>query len=316
MGPSGSGKSTLMHTVAGLDTLTSGTVYIGDTDLATLDDKRLTQLRRDRIGFIFQAFNLVPTLTALENITLPMRLAGRKPDQAWFDHVVAAPSVSATACAPPERALGRTAAARRRGPGAGQPSRRSSSPTSPPATSTPAPAPRSSTFMRTAVRELGQTIVMVTHDPVAASLRRPGRLPRRRPDRRRACHDPTPDRCSTASSSSESNAMFRTHPQEPPGRASCASSPPPRRHARRRLHGRHARAHRHHRQDVRQLVRQRQRRHQCVRPRRNCLQQRDRRPTCSTRRVTRHDRDARSRASSRPKEASRPTPSSSTSTAR
>src|SRR4029077_80181 len=87
MGPSGSGKSTLMHNLAGLDTLTSGAVYVGDTDLSTLNDKQLTTLRRDRIGFIFQAFNLVPTLTALENITLPSALAGRKPDAEWLDHV-------------------------------------------------------------------------------------------------------------------------------------------------------------------------------------------------------------------------------------
>ena len=88
MGPSGSGKSTLMHSVAGLDNLTSGTVLIGDTDISKLNDKQLTKLRRDRIGFIFQAFNLVPTLTAAENIALPSRLAGRAPDAAWFDHVV------------------------------------------------------------------------------------------------------------------------------------------------------------------------------------------------------------------------------------
>ena len=88
MGPSGSGKSTLMHSVAGLDNLTSGTVLIGDTDISKLDDRKLTQLRRDRIGFIFQAFNLVPTLTAAENIALPARLAGRTPDAEWFDNVV------------------------------------------------------------------------------------------------------------------------------------------------------------------------------------------------------------------------------------
>jgi putative ABC transport system ATP-binding protein len=88
MGPSGSGKSTLMHCVAGLDTATSGTVQIGDTDLTTLNDKGLTQLRRDRIGFVFQAFNLVPTLNALENITLPLDIAGKKPDQAWLDTVI------------------------------------------------------------------------------------------------------------------------------------------------------------------------------------------------------------------------------------
>ncbi len=88
MGPSGSGKSTLMHCVAGLDVATSGSVSIGDTDLSVLNDKKLTQLRRDRIGFVFQAFNLVPTLSALENITLPMDIAGRKPDQEWLDTVI------------------------------------------------------------------------------------------------------------------------------------------------------------------------------------------------------------------------------------
>ncbi len=88
MGPSGSGKSTLMHCLAGLDSATSGAVLIGDTDLTTLSDKAMTQLRRDRIGFVFQAFNLVPTLTALENITLPLDIAGRKVDTEWLDTVV------------------------------------------------------------------------------------------------------------------------------------------------------------------------------------------------------------------------------------
>ena len=87
MGPSGSGKSTLMHTMAGLDSATSGSVFIGDTDLSTLKDKQLTALRRDRLGFIFQSFNLVPTLTASENITLPTDIAGRKIDKAWFDEI-------------------------------------------------------------------------------------------------------------------------------------------------------------------------------------------------------------------------------------
>ncbi|MCX6490314.1 MAG: ABC transporter ATP-binding protein, partial [Rhodococcus sp.] len=88
MGPSGSGKSTLMHCLAGLDTASSGTVTIGDTELTALSDKEMTGLRRDRIGFVFQAFNLVPTLTALENITLPLDIAGRTPDQGWLDTVV------------------------------------------------------------------------------------------------------------------------------------------------------------------------------------------------------------------------------------
>ena len=88
MGPSGSGKSTLMHCMAGLDALSAGRAWIGDTELSTLDDKKLTTLRRDKVGFVFQAFNLLPTLTALENITLPMDIAGRKPDREWLDRVV------------------------------------------------------------------------------------------------------------------------------------------------------------------------------------------------------------------------------------
>ncbi|QGU05449.1 ABC transporter ATP-binding protein [Corynebacterium comes] len=87
MGPSGSGKSTLMHCMAGLDSATSGSALIGDTDLSTLRDKEMTALRRDRLGFIFQSFNLVPTLTAAENITLPSDIAGRKVDEAWFKEI-------------------------------------------------------------------------------------------------------------------------------------------------------------------------------------------------------------------------------------
>ena len=90
MGPSGSGKSTLLHCMAGLDALSSGAVFIGDTDLTTLSDKQLTLLRRERIGFVFQSFNLVPTLTAAENITLPLRLGGRPVDAAWLDTLVRA----------------------------------------------------------------------------------------------------------------------------------------------------------------------------------------------------------------------------------
>lgn len=88
MGPSGSGKSTLMHCMAGLDSISSGKAFIGDTDISTLNDKQITALRRDRLGFIFQSFNLVPTLTAKENITLPLDIAGRKVNQEWFDEVV------------------------------------------------------------------------------------------------------------------------------------------------------------------------------------------------------------------------------------
>ncbi|HTD50475.1 MAG TPA: ATP-binding cassette domain-containing protein, partial [Acidimicrobiia bacterium] len=88
MGPSGSGKSTLLHCIAGLDTLTAGQVFLGDIELSALSDNQLTQLRRDRVGFVFQSYNLIPTLTALENITLPLALAGRSPDKEWLDHII------------------------------------------------------------------------------------------------------------------------------------------------------------------------------------------------------------------------------------
>ena len=168
MGPSGSGKSTLMHTVAGLDTLTSGTVHIGGTDLSNLNDKQLTLLRREKIGFIFQAYNLVPTLTAYENITLPLALAGRKPDPAWLDAVVGTVGLSNRLHHRPSELSGgqqqRVAVARALAsrpeiifgdePTGNLDSRAGAEILS---------------FMRHAVLELGQTIVMVTHDPVAAS---------------------------------------------------------------------------------------------------------------------------------------------------
>lgn len=168
MGPSGSGKSTLMHLVAGLDTLTSGQVFIGDTDLSGLDDKRLTTLRRDKIGFIFQAFNLVPTLTALENITLPSSLAGRKPDKAWLERVVQTVGLSNRLRHRPSELSGgqqqRVAVARAL---ASQPAIIfGDEPTGNLDSRTGAEI---LTFMRSAVRDLGQTIVMVTHDPAAAS---------------------------------------------------------------------------------------------------------------------------------------------------
>jgi putative ABC transport system ATP-binding protein len=168
MGPSGSGKSTLMHCLAGLDELTSGQVLIGDVDLTTLNDKHLTLLRRDKIGFIFQAYNLVPTLTALENITLPMDLAGRKPDQAWLDQVIDTIGLRDRLKHRPSElsggqqqrvAVGRALAGRPEIIFADEPTGNLDS--------------RSGAeildFMRRAVRELGQTIVMVTHDPGAAS---------------------------------------------------------------------------------------------------------------------------------------------------
>jgi putative ABC transport system ATP-binding protein len=168
MGPSGSGKSTLMHCMAGLDRLTSGTVVIGDVDVTTASEKQLTLLRRDRLGFIFQAFNLVPTLNAIENITLPMTLAGRKPDRDWVDHVVATVGLSHRLKHRPNElsggqqqrvAVARALASRPEIIFADEPTGNLDSTT----------GAEILAFMRHAVRELGQTIVMVTHDPVAAS---------------------------------------------------------------------------------------------------------------------------------------------------
>jgi putative ABC transport system ATP-binding protein len=168
MGPSGSGKSTLMHTLAGLDTLTSGRVFIGDNDLSRLNDRQLTKLRRDRVGFIFQAFNLIPTLTAIENITLPMDLAGRKPDAVWLDLVVSTVGLSERLKHRPSELSGgqqqRVAVARAL---AGRPDLVfADEPTGNLDSRTGAEI---LAFMRQAVQDLGQTIVMVTHDPVAAS---------------------------------------------------------------------------------------------------------------------------------------------------
>jgi putative ABC transport system ATP-binding protein len=168
MGPSGSGKSTLMHAMAGLDTLTSGRVLIGDTDLGTLGERKLTRLRRDRIGFVFQQFNLIPTLTAAENIELPMRLAGRKPDRGWLDLVIATVGLQDRLTHRPSELSGgqqqRVAVARALASKphiifADEPTGNLDSRTGAEILS----------FMRQAVRELGQTIVMVTHDPVAAA---------------------------------------------------------------------------------------------------------------------------------------------------
>jgi len=167
MGPSGSGKSTLMHCVAGLDSLTSGTIHIGETDIASLGDRELTRLRRDRIGFVFQAFNLIPTLTAQENIDLPSRLAGRKPDRDWFDTVVDTVGLGNRLTHRPSElsggqqqrvAVARALAARPDIIFADEPTGNLDSHSGAEILS----------FMRVAVHEFGQTIVMVTHDPVAA----------------------------------------------------------------------------------------------------------------------------------------------------
>jgi putative ABC transport system ATP-binding protein len=168
MGPSGSGKSTLMHTLAGLDELSSGSVFIGDTDLSKLNDKALTKLRRDRVGFIFQAFNLVPTLDVAENITLPMALAGRKPDREWLDTVVDIVGLRDRLSHRPSElsggqqqrvAVARALASRPAIIFADEPTGNLDSRT----------GAEVLAFMRQAVREHGRTIVMVTHDPVAAS---------------------------------------------------------------------------------------------------------------------------------------------------
>ncbi|MFB7662345.1 ABC transporter ATP-binding protein [Kitasatospora sp. NPDC056138] len=168
MGPSGSGKSTLMHCLAGLDTVSSGRIFIGDTEITGLKDRQLTRLRRDKIGFIFQAFNLLPTLSALENITLPMDIAGRRPDRAWLDQVVATVGLADRLKHRPTQlsggqqqrvAVARALAARPEIIFGDEPTGNLDS--------------RSGaevlTFLRRSVDELGQTIVMVTHDPVAAS---------------------------------------------------------------------------------------------------------------------------------------------------
>ena len=168
MGPSGSGKSTLMHCLAGLDTLTSGAVYIGDTYLARLNDKELTELRRSKVGFIFQAYNLIPTLTAKENIVLPLMLGGESGDQAWIDEVVKTVGLEDRLKHRPSELSGgqqqRVAVARAM---AGQADIIfADEPTGNLDSRTGAEI---LDFLRRAVREYGQTIVMVTHDPNAAS---------------------------------------------------------------------------------------------------------------------------------------------------
>lgn len=168
MGPSGSGKSTLMHCLAGLDTVTSGSILIGDIEVSGLSDRQLTLFRRDHVGFVFQSFNLLPALTAEQNIRLPLELAGRQPDPRWFREVVDVLGIGDRLGHRPSELSGgqqqRVACARAliSRPDvifADEPTGNLDS--------------RSGaevlTFLRHSVRELGQTIVMVTHDPVAAS---------------------------------------------------------------------------------------------------------------------------------------------------
>ena len=168
MGPSGSGKSTLMHCLAGLDTVSRGSIIVGDTDLSTLSERALTLLRRDRVGFVFQSFNLVPTLTAMENITLPMDLAGRTPDRAWIEEVISTVGLGDRTTHRPNElsggqqqrvAVSRALASRPEIVFADEPTGNLDSTT----------GAEILDFMRRAVREMDQTIVMVTHDPIAAS---------------------------------------------------------------------------------------------------------------------------------------------------
>jgi putative ABC transport system ATP-binding protein len=168
MGPSGSGKSTLLHCVAGLDALTSGTVFIGDDDLSAMSDKELTRLRRDRIGFVFQAYNLVPTLTAIENVTLPRRLAGRKGEDEWVRTVVETMGLTDRLQHRPAElsggqqqrvAVARALAARPHIIFGDEPTGNLDSKSS----------AEVMMFLRRAVDDMKQTIVIVTHDPRAAS---------------------------------------------------------------------------------------------------------------------------------------------------
>jgi putative ABC transport system ATP-binding protein len=168
MGPSGSGKSTLLHMLAGLDRPTSGEVFLGDVELSSLKDKKLTMLRRDRIGFIFQSFNLLPTMSAAENIVLPMRIAGRKPDEHWVASIVETVGLTGRMGHRPSELSGgqqqRVAAARAL---ASKPEIVfADEPTG--ALDSKSGAELLG-FLRNAVTELGQTVVMVTHDPTAAS---------------------------------------------------------------------------------------------------------------------------------------------------
>ncbi len=168
MGPSGSGKSTLMHCLAGLDRVTAGRIYIGDTNLSELSEKQLTLLRRERVGFVFQAFNLLPTLTAAENIELPMAIAGRKPDRPWVDRVIDAVGLRDRLGHKPSELSGgqqqRVAGARALA-------------TKPDIVFADEPTGNLDSvasaellgFMRRSVDEFGQTIVMVTHDPNTAA---------------------------------------------------------------------------------------------------------------------------------------------------
>ncbi|AZZ40939.1 ABC transporter ATP-binding protein [Acidipropionibacterium jensenii] len=169
MGPSGSGKSTLMHCMAALDRPTSGQAFIGETDVATLSDNGLTELRRDRIGFIFQSFNLVPTLTAKENILLPLAIAGRRPDPHWWDEVIETVGLANRLSHKPSELSGgqqqRVACARAL---VSQPEIIFAD--EPTGNLDSTSSGEVLDFLRSSVETMGQTIVMVSHDPVAASF--------------------------------------------------------------------------------------------------------------------------------------------------
>jgi putative ABC transport system ATP-binding protein len=167
MGPSGSGKSTLLHCLAGLDRVTSGRVFLGDTEISAASEKELTLIRRDKVGFIFQAYNLIPTLNAIENVVLPMALAGRKPDLQWLDTVIDTVSLRDRLQHRPSElsggqqqrvAVARALASRPEIIFADEPTGNLDSKS----------GAEILEFMQGAVRDLRQTIVMVTHDPVAA----------------------------------------------------------------------------------------------------------------------------------------------------
>ena len=168
MGPSGSGKSTLLHCLAGLDRVTAGQIFLGDDEISSMSEKQLTLIRREKIGFVFQAYNLVPTLTGLENITLPLALAGKKPDQEWLDQIIDTVNLANRVDHRPNElsggqqqrvAVARALASRPAVIFADEPTGNLDSKS----------GAEILGFMRKAVDELGQTIVMVTHDPVAAS---------------------------------------------------------------------------------------------------------------------------------------------------
>ena len=168
MGPSGSGKSTLMHLLAGLDAATAGRVHLGETDLTTLDDDALTRLRRDRVGFVFQSFNLLPMFTAEQNVLLPLDLAGRKVDRDWFDTLVGTLGLGARLGHRPSElsggqqqrvAIARALIAQPEVVFADEPTGNLDSRAGAEVLS----------FLRRSVRELGRTVIMVTHDPTAAA---------------------------------------------------------------------------------------------------------------------------------------------------